>query len=99
MKNSTEWGGQSRLPSVHGLRLGSAPDVHSDNPDGIVKLTPVGDNRPMGSLYRRYRFPPEIISHAVWRYHRFTLSFRDVEESVFALLNRRLVSVNQRAQI
>jgi putative transposase len=30
--------------------------------------------------YRGYRFPPEIISHAVWLYHRFSLSFRDVEE-------------------
>jgi putative transposase len=30
--------------------------------------------------YYRYRFPPEIISHSVWLYHRFTLSFRDVEE-------------------
>jgi putative transposase len=30
--------------------------------------------------YRRYRFPPQIISHAVWLYHRFSLSFRDVEE-------------------
>ena len=29
--------------------------------------------------YRRYRFPPDIISHAVWLYHRFGLSFRDVE--------------------
>ena len=34
----------------------------------------------MGSLYRRHRFPPEIVSHAVWLYHRFTLSFRDVED-------------------
>ena len=24
--------------------------------------------------YRGYRFPPEIISHAVWLYHRFSLS-------------------------
>jgi len=46
----------------------------------------------MGSLYRRHRFPPEIISHAIWLYHRFTLSFRDVEDlpcdtlSVSALL-------------
>ena len=31
-------------------------------------------------LYSGYRFPPEIISHAVWLYHRFSLSFRDVEE-------------------
>ncbi len=30
--------------------------------------------------YRGYRFPPEIISHGVWLYHRFALSFRDVEE-------------------
>ena len=30
--------------------------------------------------YRGHRFPREIISHGVWLYHRFSLSFRDVEE-------------------
>jgi putative transposase len=30
--------------------------------------------------YKGYRFPPEIISHCVWLYFRFSLSFRDVEE-------------------
>ncbi len=30
--------------------------------------------------YRRHRFPPLIIQHAIWLYLRFTLSFRDVEE-------------------
>src|SRR4029077_15866120 len=30
--------------------------------------------------YRRHRFPPEIIQHAVWLYLRFTLSYRDVEK-------------------
>ncbi len=30
--------------------------------------------------YRRHRFPPEIIAHAVWLYFRFALSYRDVEE-------------------
>jgi hypothetical protein len=30
--------------------------------------------------YRGFRFPAEIISHCVWLYHRFPLSFRDVEE-------------------
>jgi len=30
--------------------------------------------------YIRHRFPPEVISHAVWLYHRFTLSYRDIEE-------------------
>ena len=32
------------------------------------------------SLYHRRRFPPDIIQHAVWLYHRFSLSFRDVED-------------------
>ena len=29
--------------------------------------------------YRGFRFPPEIIAHAVWLYHCFNLSLRDVE--------------------
>jgi putative transposase len=34
---------------------------------------------PQSNLYHRHRFPPEIISHCVWLYFRFSLSFRDVE--------------------
>jgi putative transposase len=30
--------------------------------------------------YKRHRFPPQIIAHAVWFYFRFALSYRDVEE-------------------
>jgi len=30
--------------------------------------------------FKRHRFPPDIIRHAIWLYGRFTLSFRDVEE-------------------
>ncbi|MCH8861150.1 MAG: IS6 family transposase [Proteobacteria bacterium] len=30
--------------------------------------------------FKRHRFPPEIIRHAVWLYARFTLSYRDVED-------------------
>ena len=30
-------------------------------------------------IYYRHRFPAEIISHAVWLYHVFSLSLRDVE--------------------
>ena len=30
--------------------------------------------------YKRQRFPPAIIGHAVWLYFRFALSYRDVEE-------------------
>lgn len=40
--------------------------------------------------YKRHRFPPEVIRHAVWLYFRFTLSLRDVEE----LLAQRGVEVS-----
>ena len=30
--------------------------------------------------YRRHRFPPVVIQHAVWVYLRFTRSYRDVED-------------------
>ena len=43
--------------------------------------------------YRGYRFPPEIIGHAVWIYHRFCLSFRDVED----LLAQRGITVSYEA--
>jgi putative transposase len=36
------------------------------------------------SRYKHYRFPTEIISHGVWLYYRFCLSYRDVEELLFA---------------
>ena len=31
-------------------------------------------------IYKRHRFPPDIISPAVWLYHRFALSHRDIED-------------------
>jgi putative transposase len=33
--------------------------------------------------YKHHRFPTEIISHGVWLYYRFCLSYRDVEELLF----------------
>ncbi len=30
--------------------------------------------------YKRHRYPAEVIAHCVWRYFRFPLSFREVEE-------------------
>jgi hypothetical protein len=51
--------------------------------------------------YRRHRFPPPIIQHAIWLYLRFTLSYREVEEllaerprsrprpNCFAIVDRR----------
>ena len=41
------------------------------------------------SSYHGYRFPPDIIAHAVWLYFRFSLSFRDVED----LLAQRGITV------
>ena len=38
--------------------------------------------------YKRHRFPPQIIAHAVWLYFRFPLSLRLVEEM---LLDRGIV--------
>lgn len=40
--------------------------------------------------YHGYRFPPEVISYAVWLYHRFGLSFRDTED----LLAQRGITVS-----
>jgi putative transposase len=34
---------------------------------------------PQPATCHRHRFPAEIISHAVWLYHVFSLSLRDVE--------------------
>jgi len=52
-----------------------------------------GDNCWMNrstSLYKRYRFPAEIIQYAVWLYHRFNLSHRDIED----LLAERGITVS-----
>jgi putative transposase len=47
----------------------------------IQQNTPVTDN-PLS--YAGYRFPPEVISYAVWLYYRFPLSLRMVEELLAA---------------
>jgi putative transposase len=51
-------------------------------------------NRPPApNLYKRHRFPVEIISHCVWLYCRFCLSYRDVEE----LMAERRISLTYEA--
>ena len=37
-----------------------------------------------GNLYRRPRFSSGIVSHCIWLYSRFCLSYRDVEEQMAA---------------
>jgi len=43
--------------------------------------------------FKRHRFPPDTIRHAVWLYFRFTLSIRDVEE----LMAQRRILVSREA--
>jgi putative transposase len=42
-------------------------------------MTPPADP----ARYKNQRFPGEIISHGVWLYYRFPLSYRDVQELLF----------------
>jgi len=45
------------------------------------------------NIYKRHRFPPDIISYAVWLYYRFNLSHRDIED----LLAERGITVSREA--
>jgi putative transposase len=45
------------------------------------------------NTYKRHRFPPDIISYAVWLYFRFNLSHRDIED----LLAQRGITVSREA--
>jgi putative transposase len=45
------------------------------------------------NIYKRYRFPSEIIQYTVWLYYRFNLSHRDIED----LLAERGISVSYEA--
>jgi len=45
------------------------------------------------NIYKRNRFPSEIIQHTVWIYYRFNLSHRDIED----LLAERGINVSYEA--
>ena len=45
------------------------------------------------NTYKRHRFPPDIISYAVWLYYRFNLSHRQFED----LLSERDITVSREA--
>jgi putative transposase len=47
----------------------------------------------MKNSYKRHRFPPSVIQHAVWLYYRFNFSIRDVED----LLAERNIPVSYEA--
>src|SRR5712671_6660551 len=84
MSMTRQWIVTGRLGRESLHRAATSADHH-----GIVRLTAEDVIRlfirhnsfmPSPSLYHRHRFPAEIISHCVWLYFRFALSFRDVEE-------------------
>jgi len=56
--------------------------------NGLSSARLVCDTRHMSTLstthYKNHRLPAEIINHGVWLYFRFCLSYRDVEELLFA---------------
>ena len=58
-------------------RLSNSTHVESCDTSGMKTDT-------AAPSYKGFRFPQEIIAHAVWLYHRFNLSLRDVEEHLAA---------------
>jgi putative transposase len=52
--------------------------------------------QPATSIYKRHRFPPAIIQYAVWLYHRFNLSHRDIEN---LLAERRIEATYQSVRL
>jgi len=45
------------------------------------------------NIYKPYRFPSEILQHAVWFYYRFNLNHRDIED----LLSERGITLSYEA--
>jgi len=48
-------------------------------PEKVADMTPPAN----AARYKNHRFPGEMISHGVWLYYRFNLSYRDVQELLF----------------
>ncbi len=62
------------------VRPASPPGIGSVNSNGDLFPLILSRKNLRRSSYSRYRFPPEIVSQAVSLYHRFALSFTDVED-------------------
>jgi len=46
------------------------------------------------NTYKRHRFPPDVISYAVWLYYRFNLSHRDIDDLLTEWASQALVLVS-----
>ena len=81
-----------RIGEVRGLETQKDYKPSVSIMEDFVNLTWVwqtGLQRTKTPSYQHHHFPSKIISHAVWLYHRFYLSFREVEE----LLTERGITV------
>lgn len=57
------------------------PRTHARRVDRIAaSVIAAHENTLSSAIALAILFPPEIISHAVWLYHRFCVSFRDIED-------------------
>ena len=76
----------------HAIRGQSSPTRLSSNNDPLYRFHQWHANLRVLRVieYVGYRFPADIIGHAVWLYHRFCLSFRDAED----LLAQRGITVS-----
>ena len=88
--------GSNRTRKLASIDLQYKRTVPPNSSRGTVKLRPqvaeYADDEPAAQL-SRIPIPSEIISHAVWLYYRFGLSFRDVED----LLAERGITVTYEA--
>ena len=74
-------------------KIGRRKPLPAASTDWVLPNKPLlGDNHGMtkSTMYKRYRFPPDIIQYAVWLYFRFNLSHRDIED----LLAERGITVS-----
>jgi hypothetical protein len=67
----------SALTSINTVRRASSSCWPGVVLPGLVAVA-------IAARYKGYRYPIEVIGHAVWLYHRFSLSLRDVEELMVA---------------
>ena len=77
-------------PICQDKRLGCLRDVSAQALSHLATRADKPSMQTTRSIYRGFCFPPEVIAHAVFLYHRFPLSLRDVED----LLAQRGIAVS-----
>ncbi len=92
------WRGQATTRDAQKNHVGHATRSNPTHYLPVSSVTGIWQTSSMKKLkssYQRHRFPSEIISHTVWLYHRFCLSFREVEELLAADEGSRCVRFDE----